>query len=519
MDHPKSEGVHDAGTGPFAGRSWTIRPRVKPLPRLKIESMNTILLPLVMAFVPSAHAGVVAAPRLTGSLGGLGGVAALAAALPRPSLSMPSLPISASAALPEAPRLTLPTVVPALPAPPSLPSLPSMPAMPALSALRDSPIADPRPRQGGDSAADAKALFDGGRAAAPAEGWTLGAFEGDGGAPIHYKTREGAGAPARVYAGGLALTESFEPLFARAEKPAGNELFVWTRGHAPSPWLETKSPLDADARDLARAVIIAAKTSPGGKVELALHSFGTLVFQRMIQLHAEPAVAAALKALSGSRVFMLHATTHFDGSEEKAGPDFERMGKATRAVVDWLDACDATAELWEATARLNPFLAPTVAAWIEAWRFQRGQVIALASKDAAAMMLADLKEPWDKAVDHIRKAFIKDIERDAREPGWQEAMLRRSSDMFRLEFSPEDAARIRTLGIRLELVHSDGDKLLNWESAKVLFERLGIEAPEKAPPSGTVLTDKTGRFRARIVTGDHYWPLKKRDELAKLLKP
>src|SRR3990167_8942970 len=98
-------------------------------------------------------------------------------------------------------------------------------------------------------------------------------------------------------------------------------------------------------------------------------------------------------------------------------------------------------------------------------------------------------------------------------------MLRRSSDMFRLEFSLEDAARIRKLGIKLELEHADGDKLLNWESAKVLFERLGIEAPEKAPPSGTVLTDKTGRFRARIVTGDHYFPLKKRDELSKPLKP
>jgi hypothetical protein len=463
-----------------------------------------------MAFVPLSRAGVVAAPRLTGALGSFAGVPTLggsAPALAAPSLSAPltlsALSLSAPAKA-ETPRLMLPTVIPALPAL-SLPDLAVKPAEP----------------KSVDKAADAsKALFDGGRAAEPGEGWTRGSFEGDGGAAIHYKAREGAGeAPARVYAGGLALNESFEPLFARAEKPAGNELFLWTRGHAPSAWLATKSPLDADARDLARAVVLAAKPSPGGKVELALHSFGTLVFQRMIQLHAEPAVAAALKALAGSRVFLLHATTHFEGSEKKAGPDFERMGQATRAVVDWLNAGDATAELWEATARMNPFLAPAISAWLETWRFQRGQVIALASKDAAAMMLADLKEPWDKAVDHLRKAFIKDIKRDARDPGWQEAMLRRSSDMFRLEFSPEDAAKIHDLDIRLELVHADGDKLLNWESAKVLFERLGIEAPEKAPPSGTILTDKTGKFRARIVSGDHYFPLKKRDELAKLLKP
>jgi hypothetical protein len=480
--------------------------------------MNTILLTLAMAFVPPSFAGVVAAPRLTPALGSIAGIPTLggsAPALAAPALS-PPLSLSATSlsapAKAEAPRLMLPTAVPALPAIPALPALANLPAQ--------TPKAGEPSKSISESASDARALFDGGRAAAPGEGWTLGAFEGDGGAPIHYKSREGTGgARARVYAGGLALTESFEPLFARAEKPAGNELFLWTRGHVPSAWRETKSPIDADARDLARAVVIAAKASPGGKVELALHSFGTLVFQRMVQLHAEPAVAAALKALSGSRVFLLHATTHFEGSEKKAGPDFERMGQATRAVVDWLNAGDATAELWEATGRMNPFLAPAISAWLETWRFQRGQVIALASKDAAAMMLADLKEPWDKAVDHLRKAFIKDIQRDAKDPGWQEAMLRRSSDMFRLEFSLEDAARIRRLGIGLELVHADADKLLNWESAKVLFERLGIEAPEKAPPSGTVLTDKTGRFRARIVTGDHYFPLKKRDELAKLLKP
>lgn len=476
--------------------------------------MPPILTAVALALTTISHAGVVVSPKLTGSLGSLGTVPALGASLPVQSLaiSMQGLPLL-SAAKPEAPRLMLPTVVP---------TLPVMPAMPSLLA---SPVPAPvRTAEGAksldDSAAEAKALFDGGRAAAPGEGWTLGAFEGDGGAPIHYKSREGTGGGrSRVYAGGLALTESFEPLFAREEKPKGNELFVWTRGHAPSEWRYTKSPIDADARDLASAVNLAAKNSPGGKVELALHSFGTLVFQRMIQLHKEPAVAAALKALAGSRVFLLHATTHYEGSEKRAGKDFEAMGKATRTVIDWLNAGDATADLWKATAQLNPFLAPAISAWLAQWDFQRGQLIALAAKNAGAMMREDLKEPWDKAVDHLRKAFLEDLAADTKNPGWQEALLRRSSDMFRLEFSPEDAARISRLGIRLELIHSDSDKLLNWESAKVLFERLGIEAPEKAPKSGTVLTDKTGRFRARIVSGDHYFPLKRRDELAAILKP
>lgn len=493
-----------------AADARTVRPRGNAAPRLKIEVMNALLLSFAMGLASSVHAGVITAPRLTGSLGASGSAPALGAA---PSALAPGLSLSAPAL---SPSLTPSLAMAALAAP--VPVLPPLPALPSLAGGAAPKAAAPKSAEQESSAAQAR--FDGARAGDPGEGWTAGTFAGDGGAVIGYKSREGTGgAPARVYAGGLALTESFEPLFARAEKPKGDELFLWTRGHAPSEWRMTKSPLDADARDLARAVLIAAKTSPGGKVELALHSFGTLVFQRMIQLRAEPAVAAALKALSGSNVFLLHATTHFEGSEEKAGPDFERMGQATRAVVDWLNAGDATAELWEQTARMNPFLGPAIAAWLEGWRYQRGQVIALAAKDAAGMMLADLKEPWDKAVDHIRKAFIKDLKADAQDAGWQEAMLRRSSDMFRLEFSPQDAEKIKNLNIRLELVHADGDKLLNWESAKVLFERLGIEAPEKAPPSGTVLTDKTGRFRARIVTGDHYWPLKKREELAKILKP
>ncbi len=392
-------------------------------------------------------------------------------------LAAPTMTVAPVAVTPDRPSMLVQPLIPAAPA-----------LMPALSA----PSTPDKPVE--QQAAQAGAQFD---------GWKQGAFKGDGGADIAYASREGGEGPARVYSGGLALNESFAPVLARPAKPSGNELVLWTRAHPPSGWVPTKNPIDADARDLAAAINLAAVTSPQGKVELALHSFGTLVFQRMIQLHAEPAVKAALEALKDSRVFLLHATTHFEGSERRAGPDFERMGQATRAVVDWLDAGDAMAPWW------SPVSA--------AWRFTRGQVIAAAAKEAAAMMKKDLSEPWP-AFDGIRKRFIKELARDAKDPAWQEAMLRRSSDMFRLEFSPADAARIRELGIKLELVHADGDALLNWESALTLFERLGIRAPKKAPPAGTILTDESGRFRARIVSGDHYWPLKKPGDLAELMK-
>jgi hypothetical protein len=254
-------------------------------------------------------------------------------------------------------------------------------------------------------------------------------------------------------------------------------------------------------------------------VELALHSFGTLVFQRLVQLHEEPEVAAALRLLTGSRVVLLNATTHYEGSERRAGRQFEQMGMATRKLVDMLNMMDEAAETWKAVALLNPFAGPAVEFWMAEYASQRGQLLALASRGAKNMMDKDLSAPWDPAFDSIRRDFIAALQEDSKNHGWQESLLRRSSDMFRLEFTKRDAERIRRLHIHLDLIHASSDQLLNWESARTLFERLGIEAPETAPAPGTVLTDATGRFRATIVEGDHYYPLKRRDDLARRLDP
>jgi hypothetical protein len=180
---------------------------------------------------------------------------------------------------------------------------------------------------------------------------------------------------------------------------------------------------------------------------------------------------------------------------------------------------DAAASAWRSAASLNPFLAPAILSSLAAWEIQRDQIMAMASKGAADMMRADLKEPWAPEIDAIRRGFLAALARDSRDPAWQESLLRRSSDMFRLEFTKTDVAAIRRLDIGLELVHAAGDKLLNWVSAQTLFELLGIRAPAQAPAAGTVLTDRTGRFRASIVDGDHYYPLKQRDALARRLDP
>ena len=208
-----------------------------------------------------------------------------------------------------------------------------------------------------------------------------------------------------------------------------------------------------------------------------LHSFGTLIFQRLIQLRDEPQAAQALDKSSGSRVVLLNATTHYPGSERQAGPEFEQMGTATRAFVDWLDGADDIAAEWEALYKVNPWAYMGVRVALDQWYLQRKKLLAFASKGAADMMRNDLKDPWPAPFDHIRLELAKMLEHDARDKGWQEALLRRSRDMFTLDSTPQDFDAIRDLRIRLELVHAAGDKLLNWATARALFERLGIAAP------------------------------------------
>jgi hypothetical protein len=470
----------------------------------------------------------------------------------RAAVPLPSLPLSAPSA---APALTL--AAPLL-SPPALPALPPAPASPlaAPAAVLAAPAAAdaPKPLLPGlpempmprfipesarasapleEQASEGRARFDlaapqaGDAAGAPVwtggrsepalgPGWSAGAFEGEGGLAVRYKHRAGAdrSLPARVFSGGLALNDSFETLFA-GRPAARDEYFLWTRAHAPTGWVPTRSPLDADARDLARMLAAAARANGSGKAELVLHSFGTLVFQRLVQLRGEPVVDEALRSLSGSRVVFLHGTTRYEGSERRAGREFEQMGQATRAFTDWLNTADAMVEMWEKTARLNPLLGPAVDAWLAQWRVQRNQVLSMGTRDAVAMMRQDLAEPWAPALEPMRKAFVAALEREARDPGWQEAMLRRSGDMFRLAMTPADVRHLRRLGVSLDMVHARGDKLLNWETARALFELYGLPSPESLPEAGTELRAKNAR--AVVVDGDHYWPLKRPEALAELL--
>lgn len=442
-------------------------------------------------------------------------------------------PLASASATPlEAPRLPL-CAIPQTILPVAQAAAPLLPA----SALGQAHLA--MPNQGPDASrrpaeaqgAELAHAFDGVLNAAPgavpaflapaspvAGGWAVGTFESASGGKIAYKTKDGSRAkPARVYAGGLGLNESFDTYFQAQPKKLGAQYFMWTRGHPPTEWSPARHPIDADARDLARMIIKAGESTKTGRVEVALHSYGTLVFQRMAQLRGEPEIDRALAMLSNSRVFLLNATTHYEGSERRAGPEMEQMGTATRQFVDWLDAMDEAAEAWRAAARLNPLLIPQAQAYLAIWGAQRRSAISMAASQAASMQKKDLEEPWPEPYDDVRGQLVAALKKDSHDAGWQEALLRRSADMFRLDFTKKDAAFLRRAKIRLELVHSAGDKLLSWESSRALLDELGIDSPEKLPPIGSILTDRTGLFRVRVVDGDHYFPLKKPAGLSEVM--
>ncbi|MDE2492030.1 MAG: hypothetical protein KGM24_14375, partial [Elusimicrobia bacterium] len=396
----------------------------------------------------------------------------------------------------------------------------AVPAALARTAAAVHPAAD-APAPGAFGAG--KALFDGaapnlsGRAGAPGPGWSLGSFDSEAGGRTFYKYRPGLkGGSVRVYAGGLALNESFESLYRGRESPRASQYFLWTRAHPPTAWTPTKSPLEADAKDLARLIVTAARESGAKSVELALHSYGAMVFQRMVQLRTSDA-RAARRLLAGSRVVLLNATTHYKDSERKTGREATQIADAARTFGDWLDMIDAAAAAWRSAARLNPLLWPQAEAFQAAWDFQREQALSAASRGAINMMQKDLAGPWPGA-DAVRAALLKDFDADSPNPGWQEALARRSADAFRLEFTRRDVTRLRRLGVRVETILAAQDQLLNWESEKLLLDLLGIPAPATKPAPGTVLSDPSGLFTARVVDGDHYFPLKKSAELSRLLE-
>lgn len=340
--------------------------------------------------------------------------------------------------------------------------------------------------------------------------WSQGSFQSPvDEAILHFKRRASPsqeGRPPMVFVGGLGLSESFEGLFKAA--PARSEqVFLWLRGNEPSLWASARHPLDADARDLARMIVTAARQAGAASVELALHSYASLVFQRMLQMGEHAEVQQALDLLRGSRVLLLNATTHFKGSESSAAPEYAQMVKMTALFVGWLDSMDAAARLW----RQTPIWSPTYAfaqAWLASWSFQRAQALELAAKGSVAALRKDLKGPWAPQTEEVRRQAALRLERNAHDAGWQEALVRRFNDGALLQAKAADVKRLLALGIRAEVVVSHDDQIIPWSVSRMFLEFLGIKAPKTLPVPGTTLKDASGQVRVRIVAGDHYVPLK-----------
>jgi hypothetical protein len=336
------------------------------------------------------------------------------------------------------------------------------------------------------------------------------------GTSISYKMRKGSSSePARVFSGGLAFNDGYEALFASGPPQAGSEYFMWTRGNAPSGWQPTRSVIDADAHDMAALVTKAAASSETGHAELVLHSFGTLVFQRMLQMRDNPEVAEALKHVS--RVYMIGPATHFDGIEKIAGHAGDQIETGSKTFIATLDMLDANADASKALAKLNPLLAPSIYAGLGVWNVQRKALLEFAAKQAVEMQRNDLSQPWEKATEPFRKQALEIFERNAKDPAWQEAILRRCRDSFVLQMKDVDIDYLHKLGVKVDVVQPIHDQIVPWGGARAVLKLLDIKAPENPPAAGTILKNADGSFRSHIVDADHYWPQKHLSELKDML--
>ncbi|MCX5787755.1 MAG: hypothetical protein NTX64_04485 [Elusimicrobia bacterium] len=319
-----------------------------------------------------------------------------------------------------------------------------------------------------------------------------------------------------VHVGGLALAESFEPYFQTQPAQAG-QFVLWLRGLAPSELGPKTQLLDADTRDMAHLIVTAAREAGTERVDLALHSYSSLLFQRMLALYEEPVVAEALKLLRGARVAVIAGSTHYDRTEYDVGLEFVFRKHLAEAIVAMQGLNNSISNLLWSMSLLNPFISPMAYAYDLHNRMQELLILQASGKSIADQLKAHLKDPWAPSIEPIRLKLLAQIEAAWRQEEWQKASLWRTVDMHALEFSPHDVERMRALGVRLDIVVANQDQVLPWAIQRDLLARVGIDTPEWVPAPGTILTDRSGMVRARIVDSDHYFPLRKPAELASIL--
>lgn len=352
-----------------------------------------------------------------------------------------------------------------------------------------------------------------------ASSWAGGSFKSAiSGANISYKYRLAAGVKeTTVFSGGLALAESFESLFYYGQ-PRGNQFFLWFRGLPPSQWVPGRAFFEADARDLARFINLAAQKTGSSRVNLVLHSYSTLVLQKMVQLRGDAEVSRALAYLRGGQVLMLNATTHYKGSEAQAGAEYAQTAKVISDFILWLNTMDDFAQGWQDAVAANPALQLPVAANLAVWKVQREAALKLTSEQARKMMVEHLSAPWAADPAGIRQALLATVRKNVEMPSWQEALLRRTDDTAKLDFTAADITAIRNYGIKLDFVHAGADQLIPWNAERLTVELFGIATPEQLPSPGVVFRDFSGLFSLRVVNSDHYFPLKDPLALDQLMK-
>jgi hypothetical protein len=376
------------------------------------------------------------------------------------------------------------------------------------------------------SVPELRAAADGALAPAPSPAkkvsaqWVSGSFKSPvKSANIAYKYRMPYGAKeTTVLAGGLALAESFESLFS-AVPSRNNQFFLWFRAMPPSSWVYGRDNFEADARDLARFINLAAEKTGSRRVNLVLHSYSTLVVQKMVQMREDAEIGRALGYLRGAQVLMLNPTTHFKGSEALGGGNYAQTAAIISNFIKWLDMTDNYVDGWNSAAGLVPSMQAPVTFNLAMWEIQRNNALNMTSKQAREMMVDHLTPAWGGGLDPVRESLLGTVKKNVENPRWQETLLRRTDDTAKFDFVAADVAAMRSAGINLDFIYAGEDQLIPWAAERLTVAALfGIPVPEQLPQPGVVFRDQSGLFSLRVVQGDHYFPLKYPAELDKLIR-
>jgi hypothetical protein len=132
------------------------------------------------------------------------------------------------------------------------------------------------------------------------------------------------------------------------------------------------------------------------------------------------------------------------------------------SVAAMMDARKSLADILWDMAKLNPLGIPWTMAWDVLSRMPADMMLSLSAQTISGQIKRALKDPWPPSIEPVRRRILDIVDKSSAWHDWQESTLRRTVEAHTLEFSPGDAARMRDLGLKLDLVIAHDDQVIPW---------------------------------------------------------